>query len=73
MPIAEIEADCIITKHLDTGGMVDVDTVRCQFLYELRGNVYLNSDVSADLLDDLFIDDDWDECFLVEIVEFPHM
>jgi hypothetical protein len=50
-PIAEIDADgsCVITKHLNTGGMVDVDTVRCQFLYELQGNVYLNSDVSANL------------------------
>lgn len=50
-PIAEIHADgsCVITKHSNTGGMVNVDTVRCQFLYELQGNVYLNSDVSANL------------------------
>lgn len=58
-PIAEIEADgsCVITKHAGTGGMVNVDTVRCQFLYELQGNVYLNSDVSANL-DDVVIEED---------------
>lgn len=56
-PIAEIEADgsCTVTKHDNTGGIVDVDTVRCQFLYELQGNVYLNSDVSA-ILDDITVE-----------------
>ncbi|KAJ5657890.1 DUF1446 domain-containing protein [Penicillium longicatenatum] len=48
-PIAEISGDgsCIITKHPGTQGMVNVDTVRSQFLYELQGTTYLNSDVSA--------------------------
>ncbi|KAF9895324.1 hypothetical protein FE257_000228 [Aspergillus nanangensis] len=48
-PIAEIEDDgsCVITKHPNTQGMVTTDTVRCQFLYELQGSIYLNSDVSA--------------------------
>ncbi|KAE8375272.1 hypothetical protein BDV26DRAFT_299846 [Aspergillus bertholletiae] len=48
-PISEIEEDgsCIITKHPGTQGVVNTDTVKCQFLYELQGNVYLNSDVSA--------------------------
>ncbi|KAM0324143.1 hypothetical protein ACHAQA_008335 [Verticillium albo-atrum] len=48
-PIAEVAQDgtCIITKHLNTGGMVNVDTCRSQLLYELQGNVYLNSDVKA--------------------------
>lgn len=56
-PVAEVDADgsCVVTKHLTTGGMVDVDTVRCQFLYELQGNVYLNSDVSA-ILDDIVVE-----------------
>ncbi|KAJ5933557.1 hypothetical protein N7454_005886 [Penicillium verhagenii] len=52
-PIAEIAGDgtCIITKHPGTQGMVNVDTVRCQFLYELQGTAYLNSDVSAHIAD----------------------
>lgn len=52
-PIAEIESDgsCTIAKHEGTGGMITVDTVRCQFLYELQGSVYLNSDVKAYLND----------------------
>ncbi|KAI8933838.1 hypothetical protein NX059_009539 [Plenodomus lindquistii] len=47
--IVEVERDgtCVVTKH-DTGkGFVTEDTVKCQFLYELQGNVYLNSDVKA--------------------------
>jgi len=48
-PIAEVARDgsCVITKHPGTGGMVTVDTCRCQLLYELQGDVYLNSDVKA--------------------------
>jgi hypothetical protein len=48
-PIAEIDSDgtCVVTKHPGTKGMVTTDTVRCQFLYELQGTVYLNSDVNA--------------------------
>lgn len=56
-PIAEIDVDgsCVVAKHPNTGGMIDVDTVRCQFLYELQGNIYLNSDVSA-ILDDILVE-----------------
>lgn len=56
-PIAEIDTDgsCVVVKHPGTGGIIDVDTVRCQLLYELQGNVYLNSDVSA-ILDDVVIE-----------------
>jgi hypothetical protein len=52
-PIVEVEESGMhtITKHEGTGGVVNRDTVRCQLLYELQGNVYLNSDVAADLRD----------------------
>lgn len=56
-PIAEVEQDgsCIITKHEGTGGMVTEETVKCQLVYEIQGNVYLNSDVKA-LLDHVKIE-----------------
>lgn len=52
--IAEIEraGTCVITKHDAKKGFVTEDTVKCQFLYELQGNIYLNSDVKA-ILDDV--------------------
>ncbi|KAJ5681411.1 DUF1446 domain-containing protein [Penicillium maclennaniae] len=52
-PIAEIASDgtCVIAKHPGTDGFINVDTIRCQFLYELQGDVYLNSDVSAHIAD----------------------
>lgn len=52
-PIAEIASNgtCVITKHQNTQGFVNIDTVRCQFLYELQGSLYLNSDVSAHIAD----------------------
>jgi hypothetical protein len=47
--IAEVNKDgtCVATKHDAKNGFVTEDTVKCQFLYELQGNVYLNSDVKA--------------------------
>ncbi|KIX08077.1 uncharacterized protein Z518_02732 [Rhinocladiella mackenziei CBS 650.93] len=48
--IAEIADDgtSVVTKHDETNGLVNEDNVKCQFLYELQGGIYLNSDVSAD-------------------------
>ncbi len=50
-PIAEVDSDgsSVITKHDGTGGMVTVDTVIAQLLYEVQGTDYLNPDVAADL------------------------
>ncbi|KAK6834998.1 hypothetical protein PG987_009692 [Apiospora arundinis] len=50
-PIAEIDSSgaCVITKHEKLRGIVTEETVKCQLLYELQGNIYLNSDVKADI------------------------
>lgn len=48
-PIAEIADDgsSVITKHPGTGGVVTVDTVTAQLLYEITGGRYANPDVTA--------------------------
>lgn len=50
-PIAEIDdsGSCVITKHEGTRGFVTPDILKAQLLYEIQGNIYLHSDVKADL------------------------
>jgi hypothetical protein len=48
-PLAEINSDgsSVITKHPGTGGLVSVDTVTAQLLYEITGARYANPDATA--------------------------
>jgi hypothetical protein len=48
-PWAEVAADgsCVIGKHDGTGGVVNVETVTSQLLYEIGGPDYLGPDVTA--------------------------
>lgn len=50
-PIAEIRRDgsSVITKHSGTGGIVSVDTVTAQLLYEIQGLEYYNPDATVRL------------------------
>lgn len=58
-PLAEIHADgsSVITKHPGTGGLVSVDTVTAQLLYEITGARYANPDATA-RMDTIALSDD---------------
>jgi hypothetical protein len=50
-PVAEIGADgsFVVTKQPGTGGLVSLDTVTAQLLYEVQSTQYLGPDVTTDL------------------------
>ncbi|MCX5045163.1 DUF1446 domain-containing protein [Aldersonia sp. NBC_00410] len=50
-PLAEVRADgsSVITKHSQTGGVVTVDTVAAQLMYEIQGARYVGPDVTTRL------------------------
>jgi hypothetical protein len=50
-PIAEIAGDgsFVVTKHPGTGGVVSLDTVTAQLMYEVQSTQYLGPDVTVDL------------------------
>jgi Acyclic terpene utilisation family protein AtuA len=58
-PLAEVHPDgtSVITKHPGTGGLVSVDTVTAQLLYEITGARYANPDVTA-RMDTIELSDD---------------
>ncbi len=58
-PLAEVAADgsSVITKHDNTGGLVSVDTVTAQLMYEIQGPQYLGPDVTPDLTSVRLADD----------------
>lgn len=51
LPIVEIAAsgECVVTKADSLIGYVTVDHVITQLVYELQGDIYLNSCVKADI------------------------
>ncbi|HEU4568138.1 MAG TPA: acyclic terpene utilization AtuA family protein [Marmoricola sp.] len=58
-PLVEVSADgtSVVTKHPGTGGLVSVDTVTAQLMYEVQSTSYLNPDVTVDLTSIALSDD----------------
>jgi hypothetical protein len=58
-PLVEVSADgtSAVTKHPGTGGLVSVDTVTAQLMYEVQSTSYLNPDVTVDLTSIALSDD----------------
>jgi hypothetical protein len=58
-PFAEVASDgsSVISKHDGTGGLVSIDTVTAQLMYEVQSTAYLGPDVTTHL-DTIVLSDD---------------
>jgi len=58
-PLAEVAADgsFVVTKPAGTGGLVSIDTVTAQLVYEVQSTLYLGPDVTTDLASIRLADD----------------
>lgn len=60
-----------MTKSDKFNGFVTKDIVTCQLLYELQGNLYLNSDVKADLAHVRIVEESRDRVRVSEVKGYP--
>ncbi|KAF2440515.1 DUF1446-domain-containing protein [Karstenula rhodostoma CBS 690.94] len=72
-PIGEIESngEFVITKEKTAGGIVNVQTVTAQLLYEIQGPLYYNSDVTARLDGIQVADDGPDRVRVTGVIGLP--
>jgi hypothetical protein len=72
-PIGEIESngEFVITKEKTAGGIVNVQTVTAQLLYEIQGPLYYNSDVTARLDGIQVVDDGPDRVRVTGVAGLP--
>lgn len=72
-PITEIAAngESVSTKHESENGFVTADIIKCQLLYELQGNIYLNSDVKADITHIKIVEEGKDRVHVSGVKGYP--
>jgi hypothetical protein len=72
-PIAEVyyNGECDIVKEKDSNGIVNIETVTSQLVYEISGPLYYNSDVVANLVDVVLEQTGEDRVHLRGIIGLP--